>query len=97
MSGVKNCFILLKQILFLLPFPLFPYQKVYMRTVRQLKRFDSIRRSPIYVNFDETLMGVSCVRAFRKQQQFIVKNEQLTDESQVAWYLIIIAMRRVLE
>ena len=70
-----------------------PLQKVYITTVRQLKRLDSIRRSPIYVNFDETLVGVTCVRAFRRQEDFIAKNDRLTDDSQIAWYPILVGMR----
>ena len=69
------------------------YQRVYMRGVRQIKRIDAIRRSPIYVNFDETLVGVASVRAFRQQQRFIAKNDQLVDNSQIAWYPVVICQR----
>ena len=70
-------------------------QRVYITALRQMKRIDSIRRSPIYVNFDETLVGVTCIRAFREQKRFIAKNDRLVDESQVAWYPILIAQRLV--
>ena len=60
-----------------------------------MKRIDSIRRSPIYTNFDETLVGVACIRAFRQQERFVGKNDQLVDESQMAWYPILIAQRSV--
>ena len=66
-----------------------------MTTVRQLKRIASVRRSPIYVNFDETLVGVTNVRAFKKQEMFIAKNDRLTDDSQVAWYPILVSQRYI--
>ena len=75
------------------PIHVFFTQRIYIKTLRQLKRIDSIRRSPIYVNFDETLTGVTCVRAFSRQKSFIDKNDQLMDESQMAWYPVCIAQR----
>lgn len=71
----------------------FIIQRVYITTLRQLKRIDSIRRSPIYVNFDETLVGVNCVRAFGQQKRFIAKNDRLVDENQTAWYPVLISQR----
>ena len=68
-------------------------QRVYIASVRQMKRIDSIRKSPIYTNFDETLVGVASIRAYRQQERFINKNDQLVDESQMAWYPILIAQR----
>ena len=64
-----------------------------LRQSRQMKRIDSIRRSPIYTNFDETLVGVASIRAYRQQERFVNKNDQLVDESQMAWYPILIAQR----
>ena len=65
--------------------------------MRQWKRLDSIRRSPIYIHFDETLLGVTCVRAFNKQDEFIARNDQLLDDSQAVFYHIKIANRLVLQ
>ena len=64
------------------------FQRIYITGVRQLKRIDSIRRSPVYVHFDETLAGTSCIRSFNREKQFIEKADQLTDESQMAFFLI---------
>ncbi len=66
---------------------------MYITAVRQMKRIDSIRKSPIYTNFDETLVGVTSVRAFQQQERFIDKNDQLMNESNMAWYPILIAQR----
>ena len=58
-----------------------------------MKRIDSIHRSPIYTNFDETLVGVPTIRAFQQEARFISKNERLIDESQICWYPILISQR----
>ena len=60
-----------------------------------MKRIDSIRKSPIYINFDETLVGVTSVRAFRREEEFIEKNDQLINDNVRAWYPIVIAQRYV--
>ncbi|VDK28316.1 unnamed protein product [Gongylonema pulchrum] len=42
------------------------YYHFYVPTSRQLKRMESVYRSPIYQHFSETIQGVACVRAFGK-------------------------------
>lgn len=45
--------------------------QIYIPTSRELKRLDSILRSPIFSHFGETLEGVSIIRAFRAERQFV--------------------------
>jgi len=68
-------------------------QRVYTATTRQLRRIESINRSPIYNHFFETMNGVSTIRAYSQQQRFIEDNFFKVDENQVAYYPTIISFR----
>ncbi|XP_078381051.1 multidrug resistance-associated protein 1-like isoform X2 [Oculina patagonica] len=61
-------------------------QRVYVATSRQLKRIESVSRSPIYSHYLETINGASTIRAYSQQQRFIRDNFYRTDENQVAYY-----------
>ncbi|KAI0232456.1 Multidrug resistance-associated protein 1 [Lamellibrachia satsuma] len=66
---------------------------VYSANLRQLKRIDSVSRSPIYSYFEDTLVGLASVRAYRRQADFTAAFDVLVDRSQRAWYLYIICVR----
>ncbi|KAJ7390652.1 Multidrug resistance-associated protein 1 [Desmophyllum pertusum] len=68
-------------------------QRVYAATSRQLRRMESISRSPIYNHFFETMNGVSTIRAYSQQQRFIQENFSKVDENQVANYPTMISYR----
>jgi len=61
-------------------------QRVYVACARQIKRIDSITKSPIYAFFSETLNGTSTIRAYRQQQRFISHSDLLLDNSQSVWF-----------
>jgi len=64
-------------------------QKRYLAASRELKRLDALALSPIFGHFNETLSGLQTVRAFRKQDDFVKKNQTLVDESNRAhWPLM---------
>ena len=64
-------------------------------TSRQLKRLDSVTRSPIYSHFSETLAGTATIRAFSSQQQFAEKSQQAVDDNQRAYYASVMSNRYV--
>ncbi|XP_031562171.1 multidrug resistance-associated protein 1-like [Actinia tenebrosa] len=61
-------------------------QRLYVASSRQLRRIESVSRSPIYSNFLETINGTSTIRAYSQQQYFIRENYYRVDENQVAYY-----------
>ncbi|XP_075798821.1 multidrug resistance-associated protein 1-like [Microtus pennsylvanicus] len=68
-------------------------QRFYVASSRQLKRLESVSRSPVYSHFNETLLGVSVIRAFEEQERFIRQSDLKVDENQKAYYPSIVANR----
>jgi len=46
----------------------------YVRASRDLKRLESIQRSPLYQHFGETLAGVATIRAYGDERRFVREN-----------------------
>jgi len=61
-------------------------QRVYVACARQIKRLDSVSKSPIYAFFSETLSGTSSIRAYGQQHRFISHSDMLLDNSQRVWF-----------
>lgn len=68
-------------------------QRYYLRTSRELKRLDSVSRSPIYAHFQESLGGISTIRAYQQQSRFIDENEWRVDANLRAYFPSINANR----
>ncbi|KAL2818465.1 P-loop containing nucleoside triphosphate hydrolase protein [Aspergillus cavernicola] len=71
----------------------FSYQKYYLRTSRELKRLDSVTRSPIFAHFQESLGGISTIRAYRQEGRFTLENEWRMDANLRAYFPSISANR----
>lgn len=78
-----------------LPVAFFYYfiQAFYVSVSRQLKRIESVTRSPIYSHFSETITGQSTIRAYGAEARFIRDSERRVDFNQQCMYPSIIAAR----
>ncbi|KAF9359131.1 hypothetical protein BGX26_000075 [Mortierella sp. AD094] len=75
-------------IIIILPFS-FVYlwlQRYFLATSREIRRLDSVSRSPVFAHFQETLGGISTIRAYRQQDRFIHGNEHRLDQNLRAFY-----------
>ncbi|KAJ2850630.1 hypothetical protein IWW36_001741 [Coemansia brasiliensis] len=61
-------------------------QHRYMFTSRETKRLESSTRSPIIAHLQETIGGVSSIRAYGQQPRFIFKNEDKIEKYMRACY-----------
>ena len=68
-------------------------QNYYIPTSRELKRLDSVSRSPIFSAFSEVLEGVSTIRAFRAEQRFVAEEHRRLDANLRAYYLYVASNR----
>jgi ATP-binding cassette, subfamily C (CFTR/MRP), member 1 len=56
-------------------------QLFFRRTNTELKRLENISRSPIYTEFQQTLQGVSSVRAFQEERKFFSRLQKNVNEN----------------
>jgi ATP-binding cassette, subfamily C (CFTR/MRP), member 1 len=56
-------------------------QEFYRKTSRELKRLDAITLSPMYTLFGETLVGLSTVRAYGREDSFLEKHHRTSDRN----------------
>ena len=68
-------------------------QRFYVATSRQLKRLESVSRSPIYSHFSETVTGSSVIRAYSRSQDFETINDAKVDTNQKSFYPYIASNR----
>lgn len=85
--GTIQTFVVIAWIIPFLLLPLFPIMTFtawiahqYVTVSRELKRLESIKKSPVFVTFSETLTGLAVIRAFRKEDKFFDICRQRIDE-----------------
>nr|XP_018261799.1 ATP-binding cassette transporter [Kwoniella dejecticola CBS 10117]OBR83957.1 ATP-binding cassette transporter [Kwoniella dejecticola CBS 10117] len=61
---------------------------LYVTTNREIKRIDSVTRSPIFISFSEVLVGMSTIRSYGDSARFLRKLFQEIDQNtRCFWYL----------
>jgi len=53
----------------------------FRKTSREVKRLESVSRSPIYSSFSEMLQGLVSIRAFRRNQDFVTRHYDAVDHN----------------
>lgn len=69
------------------------FQVYYRCTSRELKRLDSITRSPLFAHFSESLAGLATIRAYGAQAAFKRRNQELADDNNKAYFLSVSIQR----
>jgi len=62
---------------------------------RDLKRIESISRSPLYASFSETLSGINTIRAYNATERFFLTHLQRMDNNQKVYYHLWMCMNWV--
>ena len=68
-------------------------QRFYIPASRQLKRLESNTRSPIYSHFGESINGVSTIKAYHRQDDFVMKIFRLVDENVACFFPNLVSNR----
>jgi len=62
-------------------------QDIYRSTSRELKRLDSISRSPLYAHITESIIGMATIKSYGLESSYIDKTFQLIDANNRPYYL----------
>ncbi|KAL7060033.1 hypothetical protein AAHC03_010095 [Spirometra sp. Aus1] len=63
------------------------YRNYYIRAARELKRIESVARSPIFAHLSVTARGLPCLRAARREKDHMIEYHRLVDQHTAAYYL----------
>ncbi|CAI2174221.1 16345_t:CDS:10 [Funneliformis geosporum] len=66
---------------------------LYAKISRELKRLDSITKSPLYSHYTETLIGLTTIRAFKVTEQFMSEMLKRIDDNIRPFYFLWVANR----
>ncbi|KAJ3158315.1 hypothetical protein HDU86_003024 [Geranomyces michiganensis] len=65
----------------------------YLKTSREMKRLESVSRSPLYSQFSETLTGATTIRAFGAEERLLMQQRDKVDANHRAYFLLWAANR----
>ncbi|KAJ3364074.1 hypothetical protein GGF31_000611 [Allomyces arbusculus] len=65
----------------------------YLASSRELKRLESVTRSPIFSTYQETASGTSVIRAFHKEAQFLARAHERMDVHHRAFFWLWVCNR----
>lgn len=68
-------------------------QKLYITSCRQLRRIESVTRSPVYTHFSETITGATSIRAYGASKYFIDGCHDMIDLNHSSYYASLGATR----
>lgn len=68
-------------------------RNLYMATSRQIKRYESITRSPVYSAVPSTMEGLSTIRAFEAGESFKNKFLELQDDNTRIYFMFLCVSR----
>ncbi|XP_064455206.1 multidrug resistance-associated protein 1-like [Ornithodoros turicata] len=68
-------------------------QSICLRSLRQIKRLESVTRSPVNNHFGETLAGLSSIRGYSVQKEFTERFTSKVDVSLNCSYLLVVGQQ----
>ncbi|KAG9509318.1 Multidrug resistance-associated protein 4, partial [Fragariocoptes setiger] len=66
-------------------------RRICLRTINRLKEMEGILRSQVFSHLSTTLAGLSTIRSFKVQTEFINKFDVAQDEHSVAWFTFFVS------
>lgn len=67
----------------------------YQSSAREIKRLEAVQRSFVYNNFNEILVGMNTIKAYKSERRFVQKNDEYINKMNEAYYITIAAQRFV--
>ena len=68
-------------------------QRFYVASSRQLQRIRAGLHSPVFAHFEESLNGVTSIRAYAQQERFTDRIDDLVDNLNESHYAVLMAER----
>jgi ABC-type multidrug transport system fused ATPase/permease subunit len=58
----------------------------FVSASREIKRMDSVSRSPLFILFSETIVGITTIRAFGMTREFLLKMMEKVDKNSLPFF-----------